>query len=622
MHTKKRVHIIVSCIFFITAGFIYLPLASIHLNSDMPLASNGVLDLSTWDFEENGYVRLDGEWIYYDNQLLEPTLIEEGKGRKLINVPDFIWGRGSGTYYLKIKLSSSHSVIGLKTQSIRMAHSLFINGQKLAGSGQPSNGEERSVPGNTPYTEFFFSEDNTIEIVIQVDNNSFVDMGIGESIYLGKSEDISLLNSIQFSTNFCITLILLLFSVYNLIIFLIRGKEKFHLYAALYFFVLMVSILFSGEKIILQLFHDIPFEVAYKLKDTFGFISVIVFIRLLREVESRAISNSANNLLSIPIFLYIFTIILFPYNIYTNIIYIMWVYAALFLFLIIVRVLYVAIRGESTLKRNESIILFATFGMITFSLITEIVSSIYSLHLNKEYGFIGFVTLFIIFLAIKTSNLMISFEGAKDQASNYEMAYLNTQIKPHFLYNTLSHIISFCYTEPKKAAHLLSKLTIYLRLVLEGNNKSMNITLSQELELINAYVEIEKVRLAYGLDVNIYVDDNIGDVLIPPLLIQPFVENAIRHGIFNKGSYGVVTLYINKIDEKLHIEIKDDGVGMEKEKLLQLLDTPGSRSESAGMGISIKNIHNRLESIDGSSLSIHSDHFQGTLIIIELPINK
>lgn len=206
---------------------------------------------------------------------------------------------------------------------------------------------------------------------------------------------------------------------------------------------------------------------------------------------------------------------------------------------------------------------------------------------------------------------------AMKKAVEKELAFLQVQIKPHFLYNALSSIIYLCYTDGEKAGHLLSMLSTYLRYVFESSKEGYHATLRQELDIIQAYVEIEQVRFDGRLFFDCDVDETIqtDDIIVPSLLIQPLVENAIRHGIFEKEGDGRVTLRIQKQDELLIVQVIDDGIGMgvaQQQKLLQQRATVED-------GIGFSNVLHRVNKMDGAILAIQSEVGEGTTIMLTIP---
>ncbi|TCP55814.1 signal transduction histidine kinase LytS [Tumebacillus sp. BK434] len=211
---------------------------------------------------------------------------------------------------------------------------------------------------------------------------------------------------------------------------------------------------------------------------------------------------------------------------------------------------------------------------------------------------------------------LLSMKSSMDQALQNEMAFLQAQIKPHFLYNALSSIISFCYTDGEKAAYLLSMLSRYLRMVFERDLAVTQVPLYLEVELTLAYVEIEKARFGDRFQFQLQADPGLEQMRVPSLCIQPFVENAIRHGLFEKEGPGTVTLTITDGDGHVRFTVEDDGVGMADDMLYRI-----HAGERAGSGIGMTNVRKRLQAIRGATVTVDSALERGTKVTVFLPKN-
>ncbi|WP_438434982.1 hybrid sensor histidine kinase/response regulator [Gorillibacterium sp. sgz500922] len=211
---------------------------------------------------------------------------------------------------------------------------------------------------------------------------------------------------------------------------------------------------------------------------------------------------------------------------------------------------------------------------------------------------------------------LLAMKSSIQEAIRNELAFHQAQIKPHFLYNALSSVISFCYTDGEKAAYLLSRLSQYLRYILDMDSYEMRVPLSRELELIEAYVDIERARFDDRFEFVSHVEEGLEEMPIPSLCIQPFVENAIRHGFFDKEGRGTVALTVRRAAEAVEVTVEDDGAGIPEAILTQItgVGRPGD-----GVGIGILNIRRRLESIPGAALDVISEPGQGTKVVMRLP---
>jgi len=198
---------------------------------------------------------------------------------------------------------------------------------------------------------------------------------------------------------------------------------------------------------------------------------------------------------------------------------------------------------------------------------------------------------------ISTQLEISKLEEIKHMANKAEIKALQAQINPHFLFNALNTIISFIRIDPNRARELIINLSTYLRYNLEmGEN---HVDIYRELEQVKAYIEIEKARFGEKLHIIYNIEENL-DVKIPSLIIQPIVENAIKHGILEGRGDGSVTIEIKKVtNEDIMIIIEDDGVGITNEIIERVYD-----GTMEGNKIGISNVHNRLKYIYGEGLKI------------------
>ncbi len=204
------------------------------------------------------------------------------------------------------------------------------------------------------------------------------------------------------------------------------------------------------------------------------------------------------------------------------------------------------------------------------------------------------------------------------QLQMYETAFLKAQIKPHFLYNALGRIMSLCYVDGEKAGVLLGNLTKYLRIIYSTDNTEELITLEKEMELVESYVSIEKARYGQKIDVKYNIGKDCMDFMILPLIVQPLVENAIKHGLSKKVSGGTVNVTIFRTDDKLNITVEDDGIGMSEKALSNIfLDKVKNK------GIGMANIYKRLHTYSKDAfISVCSTPEEGTKVNIVFPEKK
>lgn len=205
-------------------------------------------------------------------------------------------------------------------------------------------------------------------------------------------------------------------------------------------------------------------------------------------------------------------------------------------------------------------------------------------------------------------------ERANERAEINELSFLQAQISPHFINNTLSAICSLISRNEQAAKDLVVDLSEYLiRCYRIGNSSPMD-TLSHELEAVETYVKIVKARFG-GRIRYIAKIDAPADMELPRLVLQPLVENAVRHGVQPKKDGGTVRLCVENRGGEVFFKISDDGVGIEPERIPVLL-----LGEDDRQGIGIVNIHKRLLKYYGCGLDIKSG--SGTSISFRIPVKK
>ncbi|MBK9050581.1 MAG: sensor histidine kinase [Chloroflexi bacterium] len=204
-----------------------------------------------------------------------------------------------------------------------------------------------------------------------------------------------------------------------------------------------------------------------------------------------------------------------------------------------------------------------------------------------------------------------------------ELRALQAQINPHFLYNTLDTIIWMA--ESKKTDRIVEMVTALSNFFRISLSKGMDwITIGEEVERINSYLTIQKMRYHDILDFKIEVDESISENTILKLMLQPLVENALYHGIKNKRQGGTITIRIRrKGGDEVLIEVEDDGIGFTPEKLVQLQaeleDDAGDMKLESGFGIG--NVNKRIRLYYGKpyGVSVQSEYSTGTLVTLVIP---
>jgi hypothetical protein len=222
---------------------------------------------------------------------------------------------------------------------------------------------------------------------------------------------------------------------------------------------------------------------------------------------------------------------------------------------------------------------------------------------------VGSVQAFRYYQRYLTSELQV--ERMERSLSEARLNALRMQLDPHFLFNALNTISSHVERNPKLTRRMIEHLGDLLRMSLECKDRQ-EIPLSEEMAFLEHYLEIQRIRFGNHLEVTLQIDPAVRFASVPSLLLQPLVENAIRHGISRRGGGGTVTVTAEPDGNKLAIMVLDDGVGLPSGWSLEIC---------AGLGLSVT--RERIAELypnGESSFAVRPREEGGTAVLIELPL--
>jgi two-component system, LytTR family, sensor kinase len=250
------------------------------------------------------------------------------------------------------------------------------------------------------------------------------------------------------------------------------------------------------------------------------------------------------------------------------------------------------------------------------------ISQLYNLFVffNLPTGFMSYAAFLLVSHAIvyyhryqegevKASRLEAELVQAQLQVAQAELQALKMQLHPHFLFNTLNSISSLLEEDPEAADEMIARLGDFLRLTLE-NSGAQEVTLQEELEFLRCYLEIERVRFQDRLSVGLQVEPDALEARVPNLILQPIVENAIRHGITARLAAGRIDIQATCNDQVLRLRVTDNGPG---------LAAAGAGSLKEGLGLA--NTRARLEQLYPAAhrFELASVAEGGLQVLLEIP---
>ncbi len=242
---------------------------------------------------------------------------------------------------------------------------------------------------------------------------------------------------------------------------------------------------------------------------------------------------------------------------------------------------------------------------------------------NLPTGFMSYGTILLVSYAVnyyrryqdeelKISRLKTELAQAQLQTTQAQLQSLKMQLQPHFLFNTLNSISTLLDEDVEAADEMLARLGDFLRLTLD-NTGTQEVTLQEELEFLRCYLEIEQVRFQDRLTVRMQIDPETLDALVPNLILQPIVENAIRHGVIACVGKGRIEIHSARSDGLLLLEVTDNGPGLRAEA------NSDRSAMKRGLGFSLTK--ERLERLYGTKqqFSLQDAAEGGLQVMLEIP---
>jgi two-component system, LytTR family, sensor kinase len=208
----------------------------------------------------------------------------------------------------------------------------------------------------------------------------------------------------------------------------------------------------------------------------------------------------------------------------------------------------------------------------------------------------------------ETARLQAETAQLQTQLAEARLSALNAQLNPHFLFNTLHAISSLVERDPRGVRRMIARLSELLRYTLEGGAEH-EVVLAQEIAFLERYLEIMQIRFQGQLEIDVQIGDDAGDALVPNLILQPLVENAVKHGVDKVSGTGKIRILARRDADRLVLSVSDNGPGPQKIAKL----------DEAGVGLA--NIRQRLEQLYGSaqSLTLTESPSGGTVAQIVMP---
>lgn len=528
-------------------------------------------------------LRLDGSWRY------ESGIVSDVDRRSYRMIP-FTTPYRESTYEIDLTLPTG--TFALLIPASMSSSTILIDGTPV----------DTTQIGNNRLTEqpsllLLNDEIRDFRLTIQHKQEAGNPLPIEESILIGPLHQIMTAQNAYTGYEFFMLLISLLIAMFYTIVYLFHRNERLYGYGTAFFLLTSLSLMSRDGMWITG---------SDKLTLSSALLSIIMLIEFARCLEHVSFDRFLA-LARYPLYALTALAVILPHSIFSVFEYFVW------MIVLFITFFWVGLNIGWLLEKYKTT---NTLELLTFTLAqlvgyigimtsTFIVSSNQQLYANT-FTIIYFLLMFLL-LPIHLSTDKKKKQQVEALASQHEMSFFNAQIKPHFLYNTFGNVIALCYTSPPEAARLLSHLSTYVRFIFENGRTDHDISIRQEVDMIDSYLAIEQTRFRDSFEVVKEIDESLLDYAIPSLLIQPLVENAVRHGLYRHPGQKRLTISIHEKGGMIDICVRDTGSGFD----------PSQSNESPGIGIC--NIKRRIEHLPGATFDLTSTIKRGTAVYLRLP---
>ncbi|TCI36318.1 histidine kinase [Exiguobacterium sp. SH4S7] len=551
----------------------------------------GTADLSASEVTDT-IIRLDGTWRF------QSSLLDQVDRQTYRNVPH-VTPHQVATYEVDVSLPPGQYALRVPRNHPHI---------RLAIDGEAVSPVYSSTPDSrNAYLVLLDTHTPNFRLTMQVTGSDERSPGIQDSLLIGPTSSIMALQNKFFSYDFIIILISLLIFSFYAIVFMFHRKESLYLYGAAFFFLIGLSLLTRDQMIVFEFIPAMTYVVAHKFSLITGFLSLTMLIGFALRLEQVPFSRFLS-IASYPLYAFSLIALIIPYSVHATFDYVAWIY------ILVIAFFWTGLNIHWLFERKDDGYPFE-FLIFTLALVIGYIGQLINVFITHPNQVLYSSVLSLIYFLLMFMLLPVHLSTDKKQkrevqtfATQSEISFFNSQIKPHFLYNTFGNVIALCYTAPNEAARLLSHLSTYVRFIFENGRTETDISLRQELGVIDSYLMIEQTRFDGAFTIIKEIDETVLDALIPPLLIQPLVENAVQHGLMKQDGVKRLLLSVQDAGDMIDIRISDNGVGFDPKAVLHELS-----------GIGIPNVKSRIGYLPDATFKLNSEHGVGTNVHIRLP---
>lgn len=577
-------------------------LINVTVAAHSPEIKGGTLDLSSWN-SKHEIISLNGDWDFYWNQLLAYHDPQLQTGKPAIGKVPGVWnkypveggypsGSGIATYRLHVINAVPNEKLAVNVRSVSTAYRLYVDDTLVL-----SNGKLSSDGGYFPHYGYksgeFMVPDIQFNIIVQVENHVYAKGGIWQAIRLGTPSDMTRMAQFHIQRDF-FTIGCLFMAVAALFIVIIFAKDqRYSIYLLAATLTMIVRTTLHGSYAVYTFFPDIPFEAIVRA-DYLTIILTPLFLTcfILSMTGTKTSKTRGLSVLLFYLAAGIFTVLV-PLPVLTNYVFayeVVLLIISLYCITLMIKRWKSMVEVRITMAGLLILLLFSVHdALFQASVIDSLIGDIF------PFGYTVMLFCLIFLILYKYNEYMKT-----------NLLFLKAQIRPHFIHNALNTILIISRRDPDRSRELLMDFSSYLRNCYDMENADELIPLESEINHVRTYTAIEQARFGDRLRVNYQI--GVSQILIPPLTLQPLVENAIIHGIREKEDGGEVIVYTERRGKSIRIGVRDNGVGFQVKKAEHM----------GGSGIGLENIDKRLRKTCNSRLVINTSEGGGSDVYFEL----
>lgn len=652
-------------LFFVLA---YLFLSACSDTSQLkttPVARQGVLDLSQWDFEKDGVVGLNGEWGFHWEQLLGPSefpAVGAIKQQHFVKVPSSwnsyhvngkaLGGQGYATYHLRIIGNQRNTKLMFRSTWMGSSYNLFVNGELISSNGVVAKNREKMTPQYMPLTASYYADTDSLAVVLQVANFYHAEGGAWYPIEIGLEQQITKVREGNLAINLFLSGGIFIMGIYYLSLYSFRRKENSSLLFSIFCLLMAFRSLLTGELYLLSIFPGTDWALLVQLDYLSFYLGVLFFAAFIHVLFPLLYSKYfLNGYIAICI-LFSLTVIVFPVNIFTQ-------YIPIFRILTVIFAMYTSyILIVAVVQKIQGAKILLAGGVFLFlSIISDVV---YQQSLLDHYFFFRSDFGYIVFICSQSFLLMMRYTNAFNQTeqllASVERAESATLAKSQFLAK-MSHEIRTPLNGILGVVQLLGKTKLsqlqknYLKLVDDSSESLLNIindildlskveagkmTLEEKsfnletliqgvISLYDSQASQKSVRLSLVYDASL-AKFFIGDPNRLNQVLLNLINNAIKFTDHGAVNIHVTGTQLTSTRTCLEIKVNDSGIGILPDVLETLFDPFKQADESTtrkyggtGLGLAISK---QIIDLMGGSISAQSEPQVGSSFIVLLTLKR